>query len=190
MKMYDSLKAVWKKLGINGQVKNYSSYDLWVLENDTSDNQIARILPPGYKTPRNIDVDAFKIKDGPLLNKHNSWWKFYDFSTIDIYSNGNKISLSTNSVTAVGEKNFGQVIYKNEIWGERLKVVVSVRKNKKEMEYYISDDGWKNFESTLEMVCLHQIDNARPVFPKNRRPYIRSKRDKQTLNNFSSKVLV
>lgn len=64
-----------------------------------------------------------------------------------------------------------------------------VKRNKKGViyKYYISNVGWTGFEETLTMVCHHQIDNAKPVFPKNGRPYIRTKRDKKVLNNLSVK---
>lgn len=67
MNAYDKLKKIWKKLGIKGSVKNYSDIDLWVLETDTTGFPIARILPPGNKTPESLDCDAFKRKDGKAI---------------------------------------------------------------------------------------------------------------------------
>lgn len=98
MNLYSELKSIWKKLGIRGCVKNYSSAHLWVVETDSSKIPIARILA-----------------------------------------------------------------------------------------YYVSGHGWLDFMTTLKMTCYHEIDNARPVFPKKGKPYIRSKRDRFILNNFSNK---
>ncbi|HAZ12726.1 MAG: hypothetical protein A2X86_13990 [Bdellovibrionales bacterium GWA2_49_15] len=192
MDSYNSLKSIWKKLAVKGQVKNYSSFEIWVVENDTYGRPIARILPPGFKTPKQVDVDAFKRIDGVSIDKHKNWWKFYDFSTVDVYSSGQRVFVSAISKTAVDELHFGKVEYKNEKWGEPLRVIVDVRKNKDNQlsEYYVTDVGWLDYEKTLEMACTHEIDNARPVFPKSGRPYIRSKRDKNTLNNFSQMRMV
>lgn len=187
MELYESLKSLWKKLGVKGQVKNYSSLEIWIVENDTYNRPIAKILPPGFKTSKQVDVDAFKRVDGASIDKHKSWWKFYDFSIVDVYSRGQAIFVSAISKTAVDELHFGKVEYKNEKCGEPLKIIVDVRKNKDSLlnEYYVTDIGWLDYDKTLVMVCSHEIDNARPVFLKAGRPYIRSKRDKQTLNNFS-----
>ena len=67
--------------------------------------------------------------------------------------------------------------------------VLLVKRDKKGVicKYYISDRGWTDFEETLRLVCHHEIDNARPVFPKKGKPYIRTKRDKKILNNLSVK---
>ena len=189
MSIYASLKAAWKELGIKGKIKNYSSKDLWVLETDTSEKPIARILPPGHKTPPTIDSDAFKRVDGKAVEKHNNWWKFYDFSTVDVFDKGRQIALSVVSKTAVGENHFGKPTYRDEKWGVPLRVISDVRRDKKKkiIKYFISDTGWVDFEIAFRMTCYHEIDNARPVFPRKGNPYIRTKRDNKILNNLSLK---
>lgn len=190
MEITASLKSMWKKLGITGSVKNYSSSDLWILETDTTGNPIARILTPGHKTPRGIDCDAFKRKDGKAIQGHKSWWKFYDFSTVEVFTDGRVLKISVISKTAVSEAHFGKdVHYLNEKWGEPLTLILDVKKGQANRieSYYVSGRGWLDFETTLSMTCRHKIDNERPVFPLKGRPYIRSKRDKIVLNNFSKK---
>ena len=190
MELHQSLKSLWKKLGIKGSVKNYSSADLWVLETDTTGGPIARILPPGHKTPRGMDCDAFKRKDGKAIQGHKDWWKLYDFSTAEVFSDGRGLRVSVISKTAVSEKHFGEVVkYINEKWGEPLIVILDTKRGRPHRieSYYVSGHGWLNFETTLLMTCRHEIDNARPVFPRKGTPYIRSKRDKIVLNNFSKK---
>ena len=117
MSVYFKLKSIWKKLGIKGSVKNYSNIDLWVLETDTTGLPIARILPAGFRTPPNVDIDAFKRVDGKPIQKHKYWWKFYDFSTVEVFSNKNGLKTSVVSKSAVIEKHFGDVDYHMEKWG-------------------------------------------------------------------------
>jgi len=62
-KTMQDLKRIWKKLGIKGQVKNYSSKPIWVIEND-SGKPVAHLLPPMTKSPNGIDADGFRRVDG------------------------------------------------------------------------------------------------------------------------------
>lgn len=189
MNLYKSLKSIWKKLGVKGQVKNYSSKRLWVLETE-SGRPVARWLEPGFKTPSATDVDAFKRADGATIEGHKNWWKFYDFSTAEIFDKGVGLRVSLISKTAVPEDYFGDsVIYKLTKWGEPLQVISDVRRDKKGRitSYYVNRLGWIGFEQALHLTCHHQIDNASPVFPKSRRPYIRTKRDRSLFNNLSNK---
>lgn len=189
MSVYTELKSIWKKIRINGQVKNYSNIELWVVENITTGKPVARLLPSGHKTPAQIDVDAFKRIDGKAIQKHKNWWKFYDFSTVDVYNDGRGLKLSVIAKRAVKEDHFGKVKYVRKKWGIPLVAILDIRRNKKNkiIAYYVSKHGWLDLEVTLKMVCHHKIDNARPVFPKKGKPYIRSKRDKSILNNFKVK---
>lgn len=148
-------------------MREHTKANLWVVEADTNGDPIARILPSGFKTPRNIDVDGFKRVDGRGLR------------------------ISAVSKTAVSERHFGNknVKYIQKEWGEPLIVIFDVKKDNKNkiVSYRVSGHGWLDFDTAFKMTCHHEIDNARPVFPKNGRPYIRSKRDKSILNNFSKK---
>jgi hypothetical protein len=189
MDIYDSLKAIWKKLGIKGQVKNFSSKKLWVLETD-SGRPVARCLEPGFKTPNEVDVDAFKRVDTVAIERHKSWWKFYDFSTVEVSDKGESVRVSAISKTAVDEHHFGEnPVYKNESWGSPIRVVLDVRRDRKNriVAYRVSDMGWIDFNEALKMTCHHEIDNARPVFPASGRPYLRTRRDKELFNNLSTK---
>jgi hypothetical protein len=56
--------------------------------------------------------------------------------------------------------------------------------------YNVSNVGWVAFEKALKMVCHHEIDNARPVFPVSGQPYIRTRRDNELSNNLSIKKTV
>jgi hypothetical protein len=190
--LYDSLKAAWKKLGIKGQVKNFSSKKLWVIENDSDGKPIARWLEPGFKTPREIDVDAFKRVDKGAIEGHKEWWKIYDISTAEIYDKGNSLRISAITRTAVDEKHFGAPLYKNESWGSPIQLVIDVRRDKKKriVAYYVSNVGWVDFEAALKMTCHHEIDNARPVFRSSGPPYLRTRRDKELFNNLAAKGTV
>lgn len=189
MGLYDSLKAVWKKLGINGQVKNFSSKKLWVIETD-SGKPIARWLEPGFKTPNEIDVDGFKRVDKRAIEGHKNWWKIYDVSTAEIYDRGDALRISAITRTAVGEYHFGENLsYLSESWGTPIRLVLDVKRDgkKKIVAYHVSNVGWVDFAMAFEMTCRHEIDNARPVFPASGQPYIRTRRDKELFNNLSTK---
>ncbi|MGB0454063.1 MAG: hypothetical protein ACPGJV_10150 [Bacteriovoracaceae bacterium] len=191
MSTFSYLKSIWKKLGINGSVKNYSKIDLWVVENDTTGGPVARVLPGGFKTPKGVDFDGFKRVDGKAIQRHKNWWKFYDFTTVEVSTDGRGLRVSAIAKVAVSEKHFNnkKPRYLKGKWGERLTVILDVKRNskKKTIAYNVSDHGWLDFETTFKMVCHHEIDNARPVFPQRGNPYIRSKRDKSILNNFSKR---
>lgn len=192
MGFYGSLKATWKKLGIKGQVKNFSSKKLWVIENDSAGKPVARWLEPGFKTPIEIDVDAFKRADKGAIEGHKEWWKIYDFSTAEIFDKGNSLRVAAITKTAVSENHFGEPIYKNESWGLPIQLVLDVKRDKKKRieAYQVSNVGWVDFETALKMTCYHEIDNARPVFPASDEPYIRTRRDKELFNNLSNKGTV
>jgi hypothetical protein len=191
MGAYESLKAIWKKLGIKGQVKNFSSKKLWVIETDSGE-PIARGLEPGFKTPTKIDIDGFKRTDGKAIDGHKNWWKIYDVSTAEIYDRGSSLRVSAITKTAVEENKFGTPTYKNESWGAPIQLVLDVRRDKKRriIAYNVSNVGWVAFEKALKMVCHHEIDNARPVFPVSGQPYIRTRRDNELSNNLSIKKTV
>ncbi len=93
------------KLGINGQVKNFSSVELWVLETDSG--VVVHRLPPRYKTPLTIDVDAFNRVDGMSIDGHKNWWKFYDVSTAEVFDSKKTVRVSVITKTAVEENHFG-----------------------------------------------------------------------------------
>lgn len=188
MDVYQTLKAAWKKLGIDGEVKNYSSKILWALEND-SGKPIVRWLRPGFKTPPSIDTDAFKRADGIEIEGHKGWWKIYDFSTAEVFDVGDSVRISAVTKIAVDEPHFGEPAYRQENWGMPIQVVVDVRRDKKKriVAYCITNLGWIDAERAFEMTCNHEIDNARPVFPKSGRPYLRTRRDKELFNNLSTK---
>lgn len=123
------------------------------------------------------------------IDGHLYWWKFYDFSRPEIFDLGKSITVSVVPKTAVPEKHFGEVTYQNEIFGTPINAIIDVRRDKKKNinEYCINSIGWVSFDVALKMVCSHKLANARPVFPKEGQPYIRTKRDKQIINNLSKK---
>lgn len=188
MGTYESLKSVWKKLKINGQIKNFSSKELWVVETE-SGKAIARRLPPGFKTPPKIDHDAFKRVDKKPIEVHKNWWKIYDVSTAEIFDQGDAVRVSAIAKTAVNENRFGSPIYKNVVGGLPIQLVIDVKRNRKKqiVGYYISELGLVTPRQALIMACNREIDNARPVFPKNEPPYIRTRRDIEIPNNISAK---
>lgn len=191
MGIYESLKSVWKKLGINGQVKNFSNIDLGVIETDST-KPIARKLKPGFKTPITTDVDGFKRTDGIAIEGHKNWWKFYDISTVEIYGKSKNLYGSAITKTAVNKNHFGKPVYLDEYWGDPIQLITDVKRNKKKeiTHYFVTSLGWVNLDKAFRITCFHEIDNARPVFPKSGDPYIRTRRDPDIFNNISTKGLV
>lgn len=187
MGLYESLKKIWKKLGLKGQVKNFSSVTLWVL--GTDGGTIARKLLPGYKTPPKEDVDAFKCVDNRPIEGHRNWWKIYDGSIAEIFDDKKNLRVSVIMKTAKDENHFGEPAYRDETWGSPIQLVTNVKRNKKKRitGYFVTGAGWMTVEQALKMTCHHQIDNARPVFPKQGDPYIRTRRDPELFNNISVK---
>lgn len=58
-------------------------------------------------SPNGVDVDAFRRFDGKPIRGHKSWWKFYDFSTVEIFDKGDDLRTSVVSQTPVSEVEFG-----------------------------------------------------------------------------------
>lgn len=124
MSLYSTLKKIWKKLGKNGQVVNYSSKELWVVE--TENGPKAYILRPGYKTSPKIDIDGFKRVDGKAIEGHTNWWKFFDFSTVDIFDIGAKLKISVITKVAVSENHFNPPKYIYKPFGELIRAITDL----------------------------------------------------------------
>jgi hypothetical protein len=93
--------------------------------------------------------------------------------------------------TKVNDKEFGDIpiVYVEGSWGVPIKLITDVQRNKKKeiVRYFVTDLGWLTSSNTLSLVCHGEIDNARPVFPKKGKPFIRTRRDKKLLNNLELK---
>ncbi len=194
MSNYESLKKIWKKLGIKAHVKNFSSQPLWVLENE-DDRPVAHLLRPMTKSPIKIDTDAFRRRDGKPIEGHKSWWKIYDGSTAEVFDKGKDLSISVITKTAVEDKEFSTdapITYEEKTWGTPILLVTNVQRDKKKsiIAYLVTNVGWIEPEQMLTMTCHHEIDNARPVFPTSGTPFIRTRRDQKFFNNLSTKGLV
>jgi len=189
MGVTEELRAIWKKLGIKGHVKNLSSERIWVLDTELG-TPVAHLLPPLTKSPAKVDADAFKRVDGKPIDGHSAWWKFYDFSNVEIFDDGSTIRTSVITKTAVEENHFGVARYdESKDWGVPIQLITDVRRNKKKriLKYYVTGSGWVTPTTALAMTCHGEIDNARPVFPKGGRPFIRTRRDQEFFNNLEMK---
>lgn len=134
-----------------------------------------------------MDTDAFKRVDGVAIEGHKNWWKFYDISTVEICDSKQSLRVSAITKTAVKEDHFGEPAYQNEIWGFPIQLITDVKRDRKRrvIDYYVTNVGWVGLAQALKMTCYHEIDNARPVFPKQGMPYIRTRRDANLFNNIS-----
>ncbi|MCC7440657.1 MAG: DUF3892 domain-containing protein [Bdellovibrionales bacterium] len=191
-KTMQELKSIWKRLGIKGQVRNYSSKAIWVIETD-SGRPVAHLLAPMTKSPNGVDADAFRRVDGKPIQGHKSWWKIYDFSTAEIFDKGDDLKTSALTQTAVMDDEFGgpkSITYdRSENWGVSIQLVDNVQRNKKKRitKYHVTGVGWVDPKAALTMTCNGEIDNARPVFPGSGNPYIRTRRDRELSNNLEVK---
>lgn len=191
MDAYQTLKKLWKKLGIKGHIVNYSSKPLWIIEGEEG-VATAYVLPPMTKSPNNVDVDGFRRMDGKPIDGHKSWWKISDGTTIEIYDDGDGIKTSKVTRSPVTDKAFTSkpVRYdKSETWAVPVKLIDDVQRNKKKRitKYHVTDIGWVRPDVALRMTCNGEIANARPVFPSTGKPYIRTRRDSEIFNNLEVK---
>jgi len=95
-----------------------------------------------------------------------------------------------DSIVSLGEERFvDQLKYEKKPWGEPIRLIDDVKRNKKKrvVAYHVTGLGWVKAKEAFELTCCHEIDNARPVFPKSGAPYIRTRRDPELFNNISAK---
>lgn len=105
----------------NGQVKNYSSKTLWVVETD-SGPAIAHKLAAGRQTLSSVDADGFKATDGTSIDGHTSWVKINEFSTADVANSGSQLTRGCILCYNVEDNEFGNVTYDNaDHWGEPIR---------------------------------------------------------------------
>lgn len=66
--------------------------------------------------------------------------------------------------------------------------MTDVRRDKKKriIGYLVSGVGWVDPNEMLVMTCHHEVDNARPVFPEGGKPFVRTCRDQELMNNLDS----
>lgn len=105
---------------LHGQIENYSSKTLWVVDNDRG-RFIAHPLPPGRRSPGGLDIDGFKAVDGTSIAGHLNWWKLRDFNTVRVRDEGDELAIDCWFCSPVQEEEFGHIHYDNpEDWGEPL----------------------------------------------------------------------
>jgi hypothetical protein len=188
-----AIKNIYKKITGKGRVKNHSSKTLWVIENDTKHRPVARKLGPNRKTSLNIDADGFRRVDAEPIDGHKSWWKIWGRCTADIYngkSDPNTLEVDVFIKFAVPENKFGEPVeYSAERdWGEPIANITGVRRNKERdiTHYYVELYGWLPRARAILLAARDKIDNAVVVQPKKGKPYLRSRPDSTSENNFSN----
>lgn len=181
---------------IRGCVKNHSSVPLLVVETTTNDPKgpaIAHILSPNMKSPPQIDADGFKRVDGKSINGHGNWWKIRDFSTVDIYSDGESLMVKVIDMKPVGENEFvtedfqGKVLYDHSAgWGVPMKSVTQTTKGKTgSLEtFFVEGLGWIDKDHALALAEQGELENAVVVRPAKGLPYLRARPDRNGSNNF------
>jgi hypothetical protein len=188
--IYESLKKIWKLFGLHGHAVNFSSKPLWVIEGNNGVG-VAHILSPMTYSPPAVDIDGFKRVDGKKIEGHSSWWKIYD-STVEIFDKGSDLRISKVIRTSAADIDFTNkpVNYDDSLkWALPVLLVNNVErdKHKKIIAYNVTNIGWLDPETVLELTCRGEIANARPVFPVHGLPYIRTRRDQDMFNNLEIK---
>jgi hypothetical protein len=175
-----------------GKVINRSTIDLLVVETTTNHGKLGKppatvhTLGAGLKTPKNIDADGFKRADNKPINGHLDWWKIRSFSRADVYDDGSDLRVHVIWKKAVKDNEFGAYeLDKSLNWGEPIKDVVSIIKNKlNQTTGYILNDG--STLSLTEAVGLAEggdLDNVYVFKSKNGIKYLRTLPDSNPLNN-------
>lgn len=104
---------------MKGQVKNYSSHELWVVETDTGNGAVAHKLYPGQKSPDHIDADGFRAVDGTPIDGHTAWVKIVDLSTATVEDSEGALKRGCLLCLSVDDNEFGEVRFDlTENWGE------------------------------------------------------------------------
>ena len=104
---------------LNGQVKNYSSKILWVLESGGG-KFTAHKLAPNQQSPADIDADGFCTVDGTPIDGHQQWVKIVDIATAEVKDNGEQLTGGYLFGGAV-EDEFSNVQFdESDGWGEQI----------------------------------------------------------------------
>ena len=181
---------VIKKLPWTGRVKNFSSVTLWVVENISKSRPIAHQLGPNRKTPFGIDADGFKRVDGKPIDGHKFWWKIKSISTAEIYDRNGSLEIDIIYRSPVPEIHFGEDIeYSFEKnWGEPVSEIIDIKRDKKGniVRYRVEHYGWVSKKKAISLAAKGKIDNAVVVQPRNGDPFLRSRPDSKSENNFSN----
>ena len=129
--MSDHADQPWK----HGKVVNKSSVPVWCLYDvGTDENKVilARVLKPGRKSPKGIDVDAVGAKGaGNTISGYDGWWKVPGIVTATVANNifsdgvrvmGNPPGLLTKTKESDWGIPAGNIGYSEfpDDWGEKI----------------------------------------------------------------------
>ncbi len=179
---------------MNGKIVNHSNIWLLVIETTTNKGKkgkppaVIHKLGPKRKTPPNIDADGFKRSDGKPIDGHKEWWKIRDFSTADVYSVDGDLRICVLYKMKVPNSKFGDADMDNlDNWGEPLKYVTHIIKNKKGKTIAYEVEGYGRIDSPQAIALAETgvIDNV-VVVKRGKTQYLRTKPDAEKWNNLIS----
>lgn len=180
---------------LKGSVVNHSNIDLLVIETTTNHPNgpaIAHRLSGRRKSPKNIDADGFKRLDGKPIDGHAEWWKILDFSTADIYQDGDKLKVSVAYKGKVPDQQFkAYLIDKGEGWGDPLKIVTAIYKSKTRqiVGYEVEGVGRVDRQAAISLAERGDLDNVVLAQPAGTK-YLRTKPDQNQKNNLREIIVV
>lgn len=186
------LEALLKRYKGNGQVRNFSSKTLWVIESDTNDPHgpaIAHKLLPSTKSPKKLDADGFKRVDGEPIDDHRAWWKIVGYAQADIFDRGRDLAINVLVKIKVSDNKFGDVEFDSkETWGVPIRQVTNIKRDSdgSTSSYFVEGLGWITKKRAWLMAAKGELDGVVLVLPKRGNPYLRTMPDKKSENNFGS----
>lgn len=78
----------------DGHVENNSKKTVWALVDDHEGQVYAKKVPPGHRSPNDIDVDAVKPVDVTVtINGYGSWWRLGRGNSVTIKESNNQNNL-------------------------------------------------------------------------------------------------
>lgn len=101
-----------------GRIYNHSLIDLLVIEND-SGVPLAHVLKGKHKSPKQIDADGFKRRDGGTILGHDRWWKVVNYTRSDIFQLGDDLLIPISFMLPVGDKEFGDYEVVSGPWAKK-----------------------------------------------------------------------
>lgn len=186
------LEALRKRFKGKGQVRNFSSKTLWVIESDSNDQNgpaTAHKLLPGSKSPPKFDADGFKRTDGGPINGHKSWWKIWGYGRADIFDRGQGLTVDALIKFKVPENEFGPVEFDpKETWGIPIRQIAAIKRalDGSIVRYFVEELGWISRKKAFFMAAKGELDDVVLVLPRKGEPYLRTVPDGKSENNFGN----
>ena len=170
-----------------GTVINHSDMELLVLETDSGTALVHR-LGPKEKSPKGVDADGFKRRDGKPILGHKGWWKLPGISSTDIYQVGKDIIQPVSLLLPVSDSHFGKYKIEDALsWGIKVTYVQKILRgsDRKVVAYIIDGNLEISKQKAIEMAQEGLLENVIVVGTKNGGSFLRTKNNANSLKNLT-----